>query len=234
MSKSRIRSNLRALRNRSRSTIRNLQGLFVNPYVTRRELTSIGLERIPFNGGEAQYSGLDLNANYHVDLGFGNFNASWTGTYMLKQQYTNGPGLPELTDLGAYRPRSAGRVSNHFESRAEPADRRWVNTLMTHYKSGYRDETYSAGNAVVFSANPDGTLGRARRFRWPEGTELHDLRLAECLQHREEYSFDGRRQEYERQGTAPVIADAAAAATKRDTTVDTMTPSAEPFMFELT
>jgi iron complex outermembrane receptor protein len=138
--------------------------LFVNPYVTPNGVTSIGLERIPFNGGEAQYSGLDLNASYHVDLGFGKFNASWTGTYMLKQQYTNGPGLPELTDLGAFGPdqQVVFRIISNLELSLQTGA--WVNTLMTHYKSGYRDETYTAGNAVVFLANPDGSLGAPVAF----------------------------------------------------------------------
>ena len=35
----------------------------------------------------------------------------------------------------------------------------WVNTFTTHYKSGYRDATYSAGSAEVFLAGPNGTLG---------------------------------------------------------------------------
>ena len=96
--------------------------LFVNPYLDPAGFQTIALEQVPFNGGEAQYSGIDLNANYHVDLGFGRFNAIWTGTYMLKQQYTDGPGLPEPTDLGVVRPGSAGGIPHHFESRAQPAN----------------------------------------------------------------------------------------------------------------
>ena len=138
--------------------------LFVNPYVTPNGVTSIALEQIPFNGGEAQYSGLDLNASYHADLGFGKLLANWTGTYMLKQQYTNGPGLPELTDLGVYGPdqQVVFRIISNIELSLQTSD--WVNTLMAHYKSGYRDEGYTAGDAVVFSANPDGSLGAPVAF----------------------------------------------------------------------
>ena len=80
------------------------KNLFVIPYPDPAGYPSIALEQLPFNGGEAQYAGLDLNTNYHLDFDFGRFNATWTGTYMLKQQYTDGPGLPELTDLGVYGP----------------------------------------------------------------------------------------------------------------------------------
>ena len=138
--------------------------LFVNPYRDPAGFQTIALEQVPFNGGEAQYSGIDLNANYHVDLGFGRFSATWTGTYMLKQQYTDGPGLPELTDLGVYGPdqQVVFRIISNLGLSLQTGG--WVNTLMTHYKSGYRDATYSAGSGTVFLANPDGSLGAPTAF----------------------------------------------------------------------
>jgi iron complex outermembrane recepter protein len=139
--------------------------LFVNPYLDPAGgYQTIALEQVPFNGGEAQYSGIDLNATYRVDLGFGRFNATWSGTYMLKQQYTDGPGLPELTDLGVYGPdqQVVFRIISNLELSLQTGD--WVNTLMAHYKSGYRDAQYSAGSAAVFLANPDGSLGAAVAF----------------------------------------------------------------------
>jgi iron complex outermembrane receptor protein len=135
------------------------KSLFVNPYLDPAGFQTIALEQVPFNGGEAQYSGIDLNSNYRVDLGFGRFNATWTGTYMLKQQYTDGPGLPELTDLGVYGPdqQVVFRIISTLELSLQTGG--WVNTLITHYKSGYRDATYSAGSNTVVLANPNGTLG---------------------------------------------------------------------------
>jgi iron complex outermembrane receptor protein len=138
--------------------------LFVNPYVTPNGVTSIALQQIPFNGGEADYSGLDLNASYHVDLGFGIFNANWTGTYMLTQHYTNAPGLPELTDLGVLGPdqQVVFRIISNLELSLKTGE--WVNTLMTHYKSGYRDIGYTAGDGIVFLAGPNGSLGAPTDF----------------------------------------------------------------------
>jgi iron complex outermembrane receptor protein len=140
------------------------KNLFVNPYIDPTGVTTIGFSELPFNGGEAKYSGIDLNANYHVDLGFGRLNAAWSGTYMLKQQYTDGPGLPELTDLGVYGPdqQVVFRIISNLELSLQTGD--WVNTFMTHYKSGYRDESYLAGDSVVFLANPDGSLGAPANF----------------------------------------------------------------------
>jgi iron complex outermembrane receptor protein len=135
------------------------RGLFVNPYVDPIGLTTIALQEVPFNGGLATYAGVDLNANYHVDVGIGTLNAHWTGTYLLKQQYSNGPGLPELTDLGSYGPdqQVVFRIISNLQLSLQTGP--WVNTVTTHYKSGYRDESYKAGNAVVFLANPNGSLG---------------------------------------------------------------------------
>jgi iron complex outermembrane receptor protein len=135
------------------------KNLFVNPYEDPAGYQTIALDEIPFNGGQAQYTGIDLNTNYHVDLGFGRFNASWTGTYMLKQQYTDGPGLPELTDLGVYGPdqQVVFRIISNLVLSLQTGG--WVNTLTTHYKSGYRDATYSAGSAEVVLAGPNGTEG---------------------------------------------------------------------------
>ncbi len=140
------------------------KSLFIDPYSDPAGFQTIALQQVPFNGGEAQYAGLDLNADYHVDLGFGRFHAAWTGTYMLKQEYTDGPGLPELTDLGVFGPdqQVVFRIISNLELSLQTGD--WVNTLMTHYKSGYRDIGYSAGSAIVFAAKPDGSLGAPVAF----------------------------------------------------------------------
>jgi iron complex outermembrane receptor protein len=133
--------------------------LFVNPYLDPAKYQTIAFEQLPFNGGEAQYAGLDLNTNYQLDVGFGRFNASWTGTYMLKQQYTDFPGGPELTDLGVYGPdqQVVFRIISNLALSLKTGA--WVNTLTTHYKSGYRDATYSAASGTVYLAGPNGTLG---------------------------------------------------------------------------
>jgi iron complex outermembrane receptor protein len=140
------------------------KSLFINPYLDPAGFQTIALEQVPFNGGEAQYAGLDLNTNYHADLGFGRFNANWTGTYMLKQQYTDGPGLPQLTDLGVFGPdqQVVFRIISNLELSLQTGQ--WVNTLMAHFKSGYRDAQYSAGSAAVFLQNANGTLGPAVDF----------------------------------------------------------------------
>jgi iron complex outermembrane receptor protein len=125
--------------------------LFVNPYQDPAGFTTIAFQQIPFNGGVAHYAGVDWNFNYHNRFSWGNFSAAWTGTRMLKQDYTNYPGGPVLTDLGVYGPDQAvvfKWISNLVVS-AETG--KWVNTLSVHYKSGYQDQHYSAGDGVVFA-----------------------------------------------------------------------------------
>ncbi|MEO7209135.1 MAG: TonB-dependent receptor [Steroidobacteraceae bacterium] len=140
------------------------KSLFVNPYLDPAGFQTIAFEQVPFNGGEAEYAGIDWNFNYHTDFGWGKFFAGWTGTYMLKQHYTDGPGLPELTDLGVYGPdqQVVFRIISNLELTLKTGD--WGNTIMTHYKSGYRDQAYAAGQQAIFLAKADGSLGAPTAF----------------------------------------------------------------------
>lgn len=139
--------------------------LFVNPYLDPvGGFQTIAFEQVPFNGGKAHYSGLDWNFDYHVNFPFGKFNAAWTGTQMFKQEYNDTPGQAFFTDLGVFGPdnqvvfRTLSNLVMSLET--GPLD----NTFTTHYKSGYRDEPYSAGDGVVFLATPGGGTGAAVDF----------------------------------------------------------------------
>jgi iron complex outermembrane receptor protein len=139
-------------------------GLFINPYMDPAGFETIAFEQVPFNGGEAHYSGIDWSVNYRKDVSFGLLSADWTGTYMLKQDYNNGPGLPALTDLGVYGPdqQVVFRVLSQLFVTLQTG--KWRNTISAHYKSGYRDQSYSAGDEVVFLRNADGSLGAPTDF----------------------------------------------------------------------
>ena len=138
--------------------------LFINPYTDPAGFQTIALEQVPFNGGEAKYSGIDWNFNYRLHSGIGLFGVDWTGTYMLKQTYTNGPGLPELTDLGQYGPDQQVVFRVTSQLRLSLQSGRWLNTLVAHYKSGYNDQAHTAGESIVFLANPDGSIGTRTDF----------------------------------------------------------------------
>jgi iron complex outermembrane receptor protein len=138
--------------------------LFVNPYQDPAGFQTIALQEVPFNGGEASYSGLDWNFNFRTDVGIGMFRADWTGTYMLKQEYTNGPGMPTLTDLGVNGPdqQVVFRTISNLALSLQTGG--WTNTVQAHYKSGYRDIAYTAGNNIVFLQAAGGGLGAASAF----------------------------------------------------------------------
>ena len=133
--------------------------LFVNPYQDPAGFTTIAFEQVPFNGGEAEYQGIDWDATYKNPTRIGNFAARWTGTYMMKQQYNFGPGLPFNTDLGVYGPDQQVVFRTTMNLALSLQTGSWLNTLTAHYKSGYKDQSYSAGDGVIFLANANGTLG---------------------------------------------------------------------------
>jgi iron complex outermembrane receptor protein len=135
--------------------------LFINPYQDPSGFTTIAFKQVPFNGGVAHYEGLDWNFNFHNRFSWGTFAAAWTGTRMLKQDYTNYPGGPVLTDLGVYGP-DQGVIFKTISNLVLSLETgKWTNTLTAHYKSGYHDQTYAAGDEVIFAycATCSGGLG---------------------------------------------------------------------------
>jgi iron complex outermembrane recepter protein len=138
--------------------------LFVNPYEDPAGFTTIALAEVPFNGGEANYAGIDWNFSYRNRINWGTFGADWTGTYMLTQNYTNGPGSPKLTDLGVFGPDQQVVFKTISQLRLSLQTSKWTNSLSVHYKSGYRDQAHSAGEGVIFLQKPDGSLGAATSF----------------------------------------------------------------------
>ena len=135
------------------------KSLFIDPYQDPAGFPTIGYEELPFNGGVARYSGIDWDISYRMPSPIGLFGVDWTGTYMLKQTYTDGPGLPELTDLGVYGPDQQVVFRVQSQLRLSLQSGKWTNTLLGHFKSGYRDAQYAAGDEVVFLPGPNGTLG---------------------------------------------------------------------------
>ena len=140
------------------------QGLFVDNYLDPvGGFNTIALEQLPFNGGEAKYSGLDWHFNYRIDTAWGKFDAGWNGVQMLKQEYTNSPTGPTLTDLGVYGPDQAVVFRTISALSLSLQTGKWVNSLTAHYKSGYTDSQH-IGDSVVYLAKPDGSLGAKTDF----------------------------------------------------------------------
>jgi len=127
--------------------------LFVSPYTDPvGQFTTIALEQVPFNGGEANYSGIDWNFDYSANTGWGKFNAYWTGTYMLTQNYTYGAGQPKNTDLGIFGPDNTVVFKTVSRLSLSLATGKWVNTVTANYKSGYTDISHVGDGAVATPA----------------------------------------------------------------------------------
>ena len=137
--------------------------LFVNPYLDPAGFKTIAFQQLPFNGGEAKYSGIDWDAGFTTRTGLGKVTLDWNGTWTLTQKYSYGAGLPFNTDLGVYGPdqqvvfkvqsnASIGLDTDHYGA-----------SLTAHYRTGYRDQAYTAGNATVFT-NANGLPGTPINF----------------------------------------------------------------------
>jgi len=137
--------------------------LFVNPYQDPAGFTTIAYLLKPINGGEANYRGVDWDFSYRSKTPVGDFSAAWNGTYMLKQNYTNVPGGPVLSDLGQFGPDNAVVFRVQSNLTLSLKNGAFTNSLTAHYKSSYHDESYDVGTSV-FLANADGSEGASTAF----------------------------------------------------------------------
>ena len=137
--------------------------LFVNPYTDPvGQFATIGFSQLPFNGGQANYSGIDWDLSWRTATDWGIFNVGWTGTQMLKAEYNFGPGEPFNSDLGQYGPDQQVVIRTTMQVIGSLQTGAWLNSLIFHYKSGYQDSPNAGAN--VFLANPDGSLGQSVDF----------------------------------------------------------------------
>lgn len=139
------------------------KNLFVNPYPDPAGYPTVAYSQLAINGGVANYRGIDWDFAYRSKVPFGNLTASWTGTYMLKQDYTSSPGGAVQTDLGVFGPDQAVVFRVQTRLAATLKTGALSNTLAVNYKSGYKDEAYPDGTAV-YLANADGSKGASTEF----------------------------------------------------------------------
>ncbi|MBB3121052.1 TonB-dependent receptor domain-containing protein [Pseudoduganella violacea] len=134
--------------------------LFVNPYTDPGGgFTTIGYKQLPVNGGVANYRGLDWDFSYrNRKTGLGKLSATWTGTRMLRQNYTMAPNGEVKTDLGVFGPDNAVvfKWQSHLTLSLDSGP--FNNTLSAHYKSGYKDQSYAKGTAI-FPVLANGQVG---------------------------------------------------------------------------
>ena len=131
--------------------------LFIHPYADPAGFQTIGYIQAPLNGGVAHYKGIDWKVEEKAKTPYGKVTAQWSGTYMMKEDYTFVPGGQVLTSLGQYGPDQSVVFRVQMYAMASLANGPFTNTLSAHYKSGYQDQPYGAGDGVVSLVNADGT-----------------------------------------------------------------------------
>lgn len=131
--------------------------LFINPYTTPTGAPGIGFMEITTNGGVAHYRGVDWDVSLQTKTPLGDWATSWTGTWMLKQDYTLSPGGAVQSDLGKFGSdldvvfRTQMRILTSLQTGA------FTNSLTANYKSGYRDEQFpTASSSPVYAASDTG------------------------------------------------------------------------------
>jgi iron complex outermembrane receptor protein len=134
-----------------------LSSLFVNPYQDPAGYQTLALLQKPFNAGSANNQGLDWEINVTEPTPIGKLSADVSGTHMLKSEYTL-PGGTQ-TDLGRFGGDNNVVFRNMFRLTLALQTGDWANTLSVNYKSGYRDQAFTADSGNVLAVNADGSLG---------------------------------------------------------------------------
>jgi iron complex outermembrane receptor protein len=116
--------------------------LFTNPYPDPAGYTTIAYLLAPVNGGVANYRGIDWDFSYRAKSAIGDVRTAWTGTYMIKQNYTVAAGGPVYTDLGNFGFDNAVVFRVQTNLSVSLTNGKMTNTLIAHYKSGYNDQPY--------------------------------------------------------------------------------------------
>jgi iron complex outermembrane receptor protein len=131
--------------------------LFINPYSTPTGAPGIGFMEITTNGGIAHYRGVDWDVSLQTKTPIGDWSTSWTGTWMLKQDYTLQPGGAVQSDLGKFGQdlnvvfRTEMRILTSLQTGA------FTNSLTANYKSGYHDQQFgTASSSVIYAASDTG------------------------------------------------------------------------------
>jgi len=113
----------------------------------------------PINLTQSQYRGIDYDIRWGKDLSFGRVTGEISGTHLLKAEYQI-PGLDGWqTSLGQYGPDQtvAFRDIIHLSATADVGA--FSHTITANYKSGYHDESFTAGQAAIRVATSTGGLG---------------------------------------------------------------------------
>jgi iron complex outermembrane receptor protein len=135
-------------------------GLFLQNYADPQGFNTIALEQLPINGGYSNNKGLDWDTSYRTTMSFGKLTTSWTGTWMIKQDYTLFDGDAVHSDLAKFGVDQNVVFRTQMRLSASLQTGPLTNTINANYKSGYKDQVFAAGTGI-YPVNADGTLPAA-------------------------------------------------------------------------
>ncbi|HUN93033.1 MAG TPA: TonB-dependent receptor [Burkholderiaceae bacterium] len=127
------------------------------------QFKTLALTESPVNLARAEYSGIDFDITNRIKTGFGTFTGQFNSTYIYRAKYVF-PGSGYQSSLGVFGAddnvifRFIGDLKLGFEYGA------WGHTLTTHYKSGYKDVSYTADQATIRVSTATGAPGGLTAF----------------------------------------------------------------------
>jgi iron complex outermembrane recepter protein len=120
--------------------------------------------QVPVNAAVRRNLGIDVDVTLRNKFSFGALTTRFTGTHLLESYFDLGFGGGQETSLGKLGSDDQVAFSYIAALSSTLATGPFENTLTMNYRSGYKDQSYSADDGSVFLQNPDGTLGDAVDF----------------------------------------------------------------------
>ncbi len=123
---------------------------FVDPGTNQ---TLLALFQPNDNLGNRTQRGIDVDAKVRFDTGVGRLTTQLGLTYVLKDSYQLAKDGPYLTSLGQFGP--DGNVTFRWQGKAQATLEKnsWLHNATVNFKSGYKDQAYTAADFAVFDPN---------------------------------------------------------------------------------
>jgi len=120
----------------------------------------LALTQTPTNATKAEYEGVDFDLSYGLNTGVGRVSGALSGTHLIKSRYTLPPSNAVwLTSLGTYGPDQEVAFRNVARFQLSLSRENYTHTITANYKSGYKDQSYTAGSGIIRTLNANGSIG---------------------------------------------------------------------------
>jgi len=123
-------------------------------FTTKKNLATgedeLAIVQASVNVGKSKTTGLDWNMAIMNEFSFGTLRSNWSGTYMIKNEYTR-PGTTDdwISSMGRFGDNNSVtfRLIQQLQTSLEVGD--FEHTLRLNYKSGYQDQFQDTGSCAV-------------------------------------------------------------------------------------